>query len=190
MSNDNKQKKHDKNYEKSKENVEIEPNQSTETQNTVKLDLETADQSNSKQSDDLNDQLAIANQKYVRVLADYQNLQKRMTDEKLSMIIFANQDLLTKLLPIYDDLLRAGEHLNDAGLNSVITKLTKFLNDFGITQMQIILSQTDFDSSMHEAIETCDGPNQKIVKLYRNGYLLNSKVIQTAIVAVGNQSNN
>jgi len=131
-----------------------------------------------------------AQNKYLRVLADYQNLQKRVEDDRFNMVFFANEKLFKKLLPIYDDLQRANEHISDAGLTSVIDNFKKMLTEFNVIQMEIILEKTDFDSNLHEAIETCVGPNKKIMKLYRNGYLLNDKVIQTAIVAVGNKSNN
>ena len=54
--------------------------------------------------------------KYVRALADYQNLEKRTWNEKEESRRFAIQIFLERLLPVVDTFERATKHINDQGL--------------------------------------------------------------------------
>ncbi len=143
---------------------------------------------NEKQIDKLTEQINELENKYKRSLADYQNLEKRTEEDRKRFIEYANEELIKKLLSVLLDLEKAEEHLNDAGLNKVKDNFTKTLESYGLTEIKIDIGKTQFDPNLHEAIESVDGEDGKIMKIYRKGYILNSKVIQIAIVAVGNKS--
>lgn len=135
--------------------------------------------------DQTTDKVAELESQLKRCLADYQNLERRTEEDRRKFVEFANEDLIKKLLVVVSDLDKASEHINDAGLNKVNENFKKILESFGLVELKIELGKTTFDPNLHEAIESIDGEDGVIMKLYRKGYILNSKVIQTAIVAVG-----
>src|SRR2546421_5441339 len=53
-------------------------------------------QSDSEKAAELND-------KYLRLHADFENFRRRTNKEKTELILYGNQDLLLKILPVYDD---------------------------------------------------------------------------------------
>ena len=63
----------------------------------------------------LKSQMADLDDKFKRLLADYQNQDKRHTAQKSAIYKLANETLLDKIIPVLDDLERAQGHLNDSG---------------------------------------------------------------------------
>lgn len=133
----------------------------------------------------LKEELSTCEQKYLRALADYNNQSRRLEEDKLKLIAFANEELLSELIVIYSDLKIAKEHIKDEGLEKIIENWKKILTKFGVEEMQININETIFDPTIHEAIESIEGEENKILKVFRPGYFLNTKVIQTALVSVG-----
>jgi len=121
---------------------------------------------------------------YKRAIADYQNLKRRSEDEKRNMVKFSNEVLITKLLSVLIDLEIAKEHLKDQGINNVYKKMMDVLIAEGLEVIDPI--ESDFNSSEHEAVESVDGEDGKIIKVLQKGFKLNSKILKPAIVAVGN----
>lgn len=123
------------------------------------------------------------NEKYLRSLADYQNLEKQTAVWKDEFVKFANQGLIAKILEILDDLEKAQEHLKDDGLQIIIDKLKGILVNNGLEE--ISCDQEIFDPNFCEALEIVNGEeDNKIVKILEKGYKLNGKVIRPAGVAV------
>src|SRR5215213_8346186 len=69
-----------------------------------------------KEKEALQQKIEEAENKYRRALADYQNLQKRVQEEKIDWIRSANKELLLRLLPVLDTLMLANQHVQDEGL--------------------------------------------------------------------------
>jgi len=123
-------------------------------------------------------------EKYKRALADYQNLQKRFEVDRINIIRFANEVLIEKLLPVVDDLIRAQTHLHDQGLNQIIVGIEKMLSEEGIVIFEP--TNSDFDPSSMECLETVDGPKNKVIETISRGYrYYNGKLIRPAGVKVG-----
>lgn len=121
--------------------------------------------------------------KYLWALADYQNLEKQTAAWKEDFVKFANLELVLQILEVVDDLEKAQEHLNDAGLKIVIDKLQKILKNNGLEEITCL--EGNFDPTTCEAIEIVPGQeDNKIVKILEKGYKLNGKVIRPAKVAV------
>ena len=118
-----------------------------------------------------------------RVLADYQNLEKRVRDEKISWIKAANKDLLLKLLPGLDSLLLADKHTQDSGIKLSIKHFLDILELEGVKKIDTI--GTDFDPNLMEALGTAQGDEGKVVEETRSGYTLYGQVIRPAQVIVG-----
>src|SRR5438034_10659982 len=79
-------------------------NNGEEKEATVTVEeVETVqDDEQQKEIEDLKQQVEEIDGKYKRALADYQNLQKRVIDERVELIKSANKELLLRLLPVLD----------------------------------------------------------------------------------------
>jgi len=127
------------------------------------------------------------NEKYLRSLADYQNLEKQTAAWKDEFVKFANQGLITKLLEILDDLEKAQEHLKDDGLQIIIDKLKNVLNNSGLEEISV--ENCDFNPETMEVIQTENGEDEhKVAKILQKGYILNGRVIRPAKVSVWQRS--
>lgn len=132
----------------------------------------------------LQSELDTAQIQYKRVLADYQNLERRSQSEKVEVIKFANRNLIEKFLPIIDHLELAAGHINDKGLDMVITQFKNLLLEEGI---EAIKTEGEvFDPSTMDCIEVVDGPKDIVTKTLLKGYQLAGTVIRHAKVNVGN----
>ncbi len=121
-----------------------------------------------------------------RYAADYQNLEKRINEEKSSWIKTANKDLIIKLLPVLDDLYKANDHLKDPGLTLIIQNLNGILNKEGLTTF--ISLGMPFNPESMNSLGTAEADEQKdgrVVEEVRSGYKLNGQVIRPAEVIVG-----
>lgn len=119
--------------------------------------------------------------KYIRALADYQNLAKRIERERGELITFASVEIIRKLLPIFDDLQLANEHLKDKGIELIYNKFWKLLKEEGVAKIHIKESDI-FDPTLMECIEAQDGGNK--LQEIRAGYTIKGKVIRPAQVKV------
>lgn len=136
-----------------------------------------------KQVEDLKQQVEEANGNWKRALADYQNLERRMMEQKESWISFASESLISKMLPILEHLEKAGEHLKDEGLNIALKQLNDLLKNEGLTEIPSM--GEEFDPSLHECIETIEGPeNNKIIEVFAKGYKLKNKLLRPSRVKV------
>lgn len=123
------------------------------------------------------------NNKYLRSLADYQNLERQTNAWREDFVKFANQGLITQLLEILDDLENAQEHLQDNGLKIILDKLKKILKNSGLEE--ITAAGQQFDPVFMEAVQIEPGEtDQQVTRVLRKGYTLNGKVIRAAKVAV------
>src|ERR1035437_4044761 len=120
---------------------------------------------------------------YKRALADYQNLEKRIAEEKISWLKIANKNLLLKLLPGLDSLLLAEIHTQDEGIKISIKHFLDILENDGVKKIETI--GLDFDPNLMEAIGTAKGEEGKVIEEARTGYMLFDQVLRPAQVIVG-----
>lgn len=120
---------------------------------------------------------------YKRVLADYQNQERRFKESQTQIVKFANATLLEKLLLNIDSLELAQKHLQNEGLNMVIKQLHETLKTEGL---QIIESDHQiFDPVTMDCVEVIPGQKNKVVETITKGYFLFDKVLRPAKVKVG-----
>ena len=122
-----------------------------------------------------------------RALADYQNLEKRIAEEKSSWIKLANKNLLLKLLPGLDNLILAEKHTQDEGVKISIKHFIDSLEQEGVRKIET--AEKDFDPNLMEAVGTVEGEENKIVEEVRAGYMLFDQVLRPAQVIVGKSNN-
>ncbi|MFT3716189.1 MAG: nucleotide exchange factor GrpE [Gordonia sp. (in: high G+C Gram-positive bacteria)] len=120
-----------------------------------------------------------------RERAQFANFKRRSAEEHQQAAALGRQILVTKLLPILDDLDRAREHgdLEDGPLKTFADKLGDVLA--GEQLVKFAEPGDAFDPELHEAIQN-DGTGAEPVlgQVYRSGYRLGDKVIRTAMVTV------
>jgi molecular chaperone GrpE len=142
----------------------------------------------------LQDELAEAKDKYVRLYAEFDNFRRRSAKEKLEMIQSANEQLLKSMLSVTDDFERAEKSFQDKndkeaeGFFLIQNKFKKILEQYSVKAMEFGKA-TDFNPDLHEAITQIPAPSEKlkgkVVDVVEKGYLLNDKVIRFAKVVVG-----
>ncbi len=121
--------------------------------------------------------------KYLRALADYQNLEKRVEEEKFGLIKTANKDLILKLLSFLDILGKAEVFNKDLGLVLAKNKLYQTLKEVGVEEIEVINKQ--FDPILAEAVDVVtDIEDNKVVEVLRKGYMFEDKIIRVAQVKV------
>lgn len=146
----------------------------------------------------LTEKLAETNDKYVRLMAEFDNYRRRVAKEKLDLISTAGEDVIKGLLPVLDDCERALQVLNAAtdteaakaakeGTELIYIKLMAYLKSKGLAPIEAVGKELDTD--FHEAVaqfpvQEADKKN-KVFDVTQQGYTLNGKVIRYAKVVVG-----
>lgn len=126
--------------------------------------------------------------KYLRVLADYQNLDKRANEEKQEIRKFAAEVVLMRLLPALDTLSKAKAHLQDTGLDLSYKEFETALSELGIVKIDVM--GKEFNPHEMECIDVSEGPENKVIEELLPGYKLHDKIIRVAQVKVGKKMPN
>lgn len=127
-----------------------------------------------KEADDFKD-------KYLRALADYQNLLRRFAREKEDFVKYSNEGLIVKLLSVLDNLERAKATLKNPGIDLIYNDLWKTLEKEGLEKIEI-KSDEKFNPLFMECIEAQDGGSK--LEEVRAGYKLKGKLIRAVQVKV------
>jgi len=131
------------------------------------------------------------NEKYLRMLAEYDNFRKRSAKERETIYADAYTDALTSILPVLDNLERA-EGCSDAeglskGLELTLKSFRETLEKMGVKEIEA-MGKT-FDPNLHNAVFHIDdgsyGENE-IVEVLMKGYTKGDKVIRYSMVKVAN----
>jgi len=121
--------------------------------------------------------------KYLRALADYQNYEKRVNEEKRELIKTANKELILKILPFLDHLEKAEIFVKNSDLKIIKDNFVKVLKEIGVEKMSLL--RKEFDPYLAEAIDVIAGEKDNIiVEILRDGYQFHGKVIRIAQVKV------
>ena len=141
--------------------------------------------------DDLRQELAVANDKYLRVLADNENLKKRTAKEINDSRRYALEGFVKELLTVVDSFTKGFastvETNNDAfvaGMRMVEEQFQEILARQGLQEVD---SQGTFDPAIHQAIqrvETDDVQTETIKEEFSKGYTLNGRLLRPAMVSV------
>lgn len=121
--------------------------------------------------------------KYLRALADYQNFEKRVREERSQLMRTANLNLIMKLLPFLDNLEKAEVFVKDEGLKIAKNHLFQSLKEIGVEEIDVL--NKPFDPNIAEAIDIAQGDkNDIIVEVLRKGYRMEDKILRVAQVKV------
>ncbi len=135
------------------------------------------------------------NDKYIRLVAEFDNFRKRTARERMDLILTASRDLMTGLLEVLDDMDRAEELMTQTenlkevkeGTQLIFSKLRSVLQSRGLKKMES--RGEEFNPDFHEAISEMPASEDKlkghVIEVVQNGYFLNDKLIRHAKVVVG-----
>ena len=129
---------------------------------------------------------------HLRLAAEYDNFRKRTLKEKEAAYSNGKADAVEKLLPVYDNLLRAlKQETTDAaykkGVEMTMNELVKILNGLGV---EIFGNEGDaFDPNLHNAVMHIDDENygeNVICQVFQQGFKMGEKIVRFAMVQVAN----
>ena len=130
--------------------------------------------------------------RYVRAVAEFDNVRKRSAREREEYTRYANESLLRDILPVLDNLDRAMQAARSEPATSLTTgveliqrELLRILEKFGLTAFTSV--GQPFDPERHEAIArvpTTDLPDMTVAGETARGYLLHGRVLRPAMVTV------
>ena len=123
-----------------------------------------------------------------RAVADYQNLEKRTTEQKREWILAANQGLIAKLLTVLDSLFLAQKHIQDDGLNLSIQKFLDILKEESVERIEV--EDKEFDPNSMECVSVQAGEENKVLEEVRPGFIMNDRVLRPSQVIVGGKLTN
>ena len=131
-----------------------------------------------KELEDAKKQIEEFNNNWKRALADYQNLEKRISTDREELTKYATENYLEK----------AGLHIQDPGLKMIIGNFWTILKNSGVNKIEVIGKK--FDPHLMECVEVVKSDKEdEVVEEVRSGYLLEDKVLRVASVKVGKQNN-
>lgn len=126
--------------------------------------------------------------KYLRVLADYQNLDRQSRTQREEMQKYAAETVLRKLLPVFDNFILAGVHIKDAGFELALKELSARLSELGVVKIEV--NGRHFDPLEMECVEVVSGEKDVVASEVRAGYKLYDRVLRVAQVKVGGKEIN
>ena len=144
----------------------------------------------------------VESERYMRLMAEFQNFKRRAAKEKSDIHAFANERIVNDLLPVLDNFERAlGGETEGAGAEApemseevanyakgmelIFTQLKTALEKAGLKEIEAL--GADFDPNYHNAVmtdSTDEYEDGKISKVMQKGYTLNDRVIRPSMVAV------
>ncbi len=144
------------------------------------------------EADKLREELAGEKDKYLRLLAEYDNFRRRSARERDNIYADVKADTLLKLLPIYDNLERAlAQNTDDEayrkGVEMTMKQFTDALGTLGVTPIEAV--GKTFDPALHNAVmhteDETKGENE-IVEEFQTGFRMGERIIRFSMVKVAN----
>jgi len=143
--------------------------------------------------EDLKDALEDANNKYLRLLADFDNYRKRQAQERESLLKYGASETLKKIIPVLDNIERAQKSVEEVedpkvvkeSFDIVIKNLLDTLQKCGLEIIET--KNKEFDPNLHEAViktPTCELPEYTVIDQMQTGYKMGDVVLRAALVNV------
>lgn len=138
-------------------------------------------------------ELAAEKDKYIRMLAEYDNFRKRTQKERENIYSDVYAETVSKFLPIYDNLERAvkqetSDEAYSKGVEMVMTQLKEIITKLGVAEIEAS-ARTVFDPTIHNAVMHIEDENLGdgiIAEEFQKGFRLGEKILRCSIVKVAN----
>ncbi|MBR6535224.1 MAG: nucleotide exchange factor GrpE [Clostridia bacterium] len=138
-----------------------------------------------------NGDLADANDKYLRLFAEFDNYKKRTAQEQKTVYSSAYMDAVEALLPVFDNIERASAYASDEnsknGLQMIINNFREILGKMGIESYGEV--GDEFNAEIHSAVmheENEEFGENTVSLVLQRGYKKGDRVIRYAMVKVAN----
>lgn len=133
-----------------------------------------------------------ANDKYMRLFAEFDNFRKRTAKEKSETYQDAVAKTVLELLPAVDSFERAMEspctdEAYRSGMEKIYQQMTSILSKLGIEEIPAL--NEPFDPKVHNAIRQIEDENfgeSTVCEVYQKGYRLGDRIVRCAMVSVAN----
>jgi|SRR6218665_252064 len=174
--------------------VQEQVNETPETNGGVDINTDENQTTGESELEKLKAEVEAGKDKYLRLVAEFDNFRRRSAKERIETIQTAGKDVIKDLLDVLDDADRAQKQLDNSedkpvkeGVSLVFNKLRSVLQSKGLKPMDSI--GKDFDTDLHEAITEIPAPTEelkgRVIDEVVKGYYLNEKIIRHAKVVVG-----
>ena len=132
------------------------------------------------------------NERYLRLMADFQNFKRRTEKEKGDIYAFANEKIIGELLNVIDNFERAlaagnAEDNFYKGMEMILKQLLGVIEKAGASEIKAL--GEEFDPNFHNAImmeDSSEYESGKVTAVLQKGYVLNNRVIRPSMVKVAN----
>lgn len=144
------------------------------------------------QEESLEEQLRKEEEKYLRLLAEYDNFRKRSQRERDGAWTTAKAETAAAFLPVYDNLERAlkqetSDEAYAKGVEMIMEQMKAVLDNLGVEEIAAL--GEIFDPELHNAVMHIDDESlgdNIVVEVFQSGFKINGKVIRHAMVKVAN----
>ena len=139
------------------------------------------------------DELEAERDRYLRLLADYENFRRRTEKEKLAVFGDATAKCVEQLLPVVDNFERAvdspcSDEEYHKGMMMILEQLRGFLEKLGVSEIKAL--GEEFNPNIHQAIKRAEASENfaenTVCEVFQEGYMLKERLIRPAMVAVAN----
>lgn len=144
-----------------------------------------------KKLEECEKKLAEMNDKYLRIMAEYDNYRKRTAKEKEGSFTDGCFDALAGVLPIMDNVERAvafkGSDKVSEGIDLILKSFGDMLGKFSVTPFGEV--GEEFDPNIHNAVMHIEDENlgeNTIVEVFQKGYRKGDRILRHAMVKVAN----
>ncbi|MCQ2250202.1 MAG: nucleotide exchange factor GrpE [Bacteroidales bacterium] len=184
---------HDENIEQNAENTQTADTNTEATDN--KAEAETENVAENSAQEDFETKYNELNDRYLRLMAEFDNYRKRTLKEKMDLTKYAEEDVLKGILQVVDNMERAIKSMESAsdmdavkeGISLIYKKFQSFLESRGLKEVEAMGQELNTD--LHEAVTKFAAPSEelkgKIMDVIEKGYYLHDKVIRYAKVVIG-----
>ena len=165
--------------------------QQTEDDNVTDINSKLEEKKVEDKIKDLESKVEASEDKYRRLQAEYSNYIRRTQQEKETIGVFANEKIITELIPVIDNMERALDACPDKeealykGVDLVYKQLKDSLVKFGVEEIEAL--NEEFNPHLHLAVmqeNVEDVEPNKVIMVMQKGYKLKTKVLRPAMVKV------
>lgn len=138
------------------------------------------------------DELAVMNDKYLRLVAEYDNYRKRTAKEKESIYPEAKVSVVSTFLPVLDNMERALKASTEEdplheGVKMIMRQFEEALKNCGVEEIKAVGEK--FDPNMHNAVMHIEDDNygeNEVVEEFQKGYKIGDRIVRYSMVKVAN----
>ena len=146
-----------------------------------------------KKKDPKDEKIEELNDRLIRNMAEFDNFRKRTDKEKSQMFEMGASDVVTKILPVIDDLERGFAAMSEEdkdssfakGIEMVYKKLMATLSDMGVTKIEAV--GKEFDPTYHNAVMQAPSDEYEsgiVTQELQKGYMYKERIIRHSMVMV------